>query len=332
MIRSEFHSRAFTIIELLVAIGILCLLVAIALPAVQATRESARRAQCQNNLHQIGLAIHGYHADHNTFPPAVTGHRDWYCGTFSLQVRLLPYLDQTVVFNSINFALGSWPPDTYNLPLSPSEMAADAINATVFRASMSAFLCPSDGLALGPANNYRGNVGVGPGKHTTIELPDSGNGIFPELYMINTSQITDGLSHTAAFSERLRGTDLVASPNPSRDAFLQPFKLYTADQLIQGCRIAPRLNLRPFVANGAWWFWTGRERTLYNHAQTPNGPVPDCLLAQSIPAEGLSTARSLHPGGVNVLTADGSCRFVLETISQPVWRGLGTRNGSELID
>jgi len=112
MIRSKVHRRGFTLIELLVAIGILCLLVAIALPAVQAARESARRAQCQNNLHQIGLALHGYHADHNTFPPAVTGTRNGYSGAFSLQVRLLPHLDRSTLFNSINFASGTWPPDT----------------------------------------------------------------------------------------------------------------------------------------------------------------------------------------------------------------------------
>ena len=332
MIGSKVHARGFTLVELLVVMGVLCLLVAIALPAVQAARESARRSLCQNNLHQIGLAIHGYHADHNTFPPAITVNRVGYAGAFSVQVRLLPHLDQSTLFNSINFEPGTWPPDTYNTPITPEQKTGNSTNATVYQNSISTFLCPADGLASGPANNYRGNTGVGPGMHTSIELPDSGNGIFPELSMINASHVTDGLSHTVAFSERVHGSNIVTSPSPDRDAFLQPFKLFTADQSIQGCRIAPRLKLPAFVAHGAWWFWTGRERTLYNHAQTPNGFVPDCLLAHGIPAEGLATARSLHPGGVNALTADGSCRFVLETISQPVWRGLGTRNGSELVD
>jgi prepilin-type N-terminal cleavage/methylation domain-containing protein/prepilin-type processing-associated H-X9-DG protein len=332
MTRSKVHPRGFTLIELLVTIGILCLLVAIALPAVQAARESARRAQCQNNLHQIGVALHGYHVDHNTFPPANTGVHASYWGTFSLHVRLLPHLDQAILFNSINCAEGTWPPDTYNAPLKPWQVAVDAMNATASHASVSAFLCPSDGLASGPSNSYRGNVGVGPAKNTSVEYPDSGNGLFPEVLMINASHITDGLSHTAAFSERLCGTGRSDSPNPGRDAFAQPFELFTADQLIQGCRLAPRQGHKPFVTNGAWWFWTGRERTLYSHAQGPNGSVPDCLMMQVITAKGMATARSLHPGGVNVMMADGSCRFVLETISQPVWRGLGTRNGAELID
>jgi prepilin-type N-terminal cleavage/methylation domain-containing protein/prepilin-type processing-associated H-X9-DG protein len=332
MIRPQAHRRGFTLIELLVSTGILCLLVAIALPGVQAAREAARRAQCQNNLHQIGLALHGYHADQNTFPPAATGTHAWYWGMFSLQVRLLPYLEEATLFNSINFAEGTWPPDTYNAPLKPWQAAIDAMNGTVSGTSIATFLCPSDGLASGSANSYRGNVGVGPAKNTSVEYPDSGNGIFPEVLMINASQVTDGLSHTAAFSERLRGTGLLASPSPERDAFLQPYELFTADQLIQGCRIAPRQKHAPFVANGAWWFWTGRERTLYNHAQAPNGPVPDCILMQTLTTKGMATARGLHHGGVNVLMADGSCRFVHETISILVWRGLGTRNGSELID
>lgn len=332
MMRAKFHRKGFTLIELLVVVGIICIVVAIALPAVQSSREAARRAQCQNNLHQIGIALHGYQIDNNTFPPAVTGIRALYWGTFSLHVRLLPYIEQNILYNSINFALGTWPPDTFNTPLTPDRASVNAINSTCSQTTISIFHCPSDGLAVGPSNSYRGNVGVGPARQTSIEYPDSGNGIFPEIAMINAAQVTDGLSHTAGFSERLCGAGNRATPNPTRDSFATPFELFTADQLIQGCRVGPREHFAPFVFNGAWWFWTGRERTLYNHAQVPNGEVPDCLSPQAITAKGMSTARSLHPGGVNVLMCDGSCRFVVETISQPVWRGLGTRNGSELVD
>jgi prepilin-type N-terminal cleavage/methylation domain-containing protein/prepilin-type processing-associated H-X9-DG protein len=325
--------RGFTLIELLVVIGIICILMAISLPAVQSAREAARRASCQNNLHQIGLALHGYQIDHNTFPPPFVGFRAEYAGYFSVQVRLLPYLDQRADYNAINFALGTWPPDTYEMKLKKAQVADNSLNITVSQSSIATFLCPSDSRARGSGNSYRGNVGVGPAKQTSIEYPDSGNGIFPEILMINAAQVTDGLSHTAAFSERVCGSGLSASPSFERDAFAWPFELFTADQLLQGCQLSPLQHYySAFVNNGAWWFSSGRDRTLYSHAQVPNGTVPDCLQTHAFTPKGMSTARSRHPGGVNALMADGSCRFVVESIAQPVWRGLGTRNGSELVE
>jgi prepilin-type processing-associated H-X9-DG protein len=107
----------------------------------------------------------------------------------------------------------------------------------------------------------------------------------------------------------------------------------TADDLITSCRIAarPENNAKGYVSSGASWFCTGPDLTLYNHAQAPNGKVPDGLL-MALPPFGMATARSRHLGGVNVLMGDGSTRFVGETINQDVWRGLGTRNGQELVD
>jgi prepilin-type processing-associated H-X9-DG protein len=86
------------------------------------------------------------------------------------------------------------------------------------------------------------------------------------------------------------------------------------------------------VSGGWYWFWTGRERTLYNHAQTPNGPIPDCLGFAMMTAAGMSTARGNHRTGVNVLFGDGSLRFVSNGIHRATWRALGTRNGGEIVD
>ena len=107
----------------------------------------------------------------------------------------------------------------------------------------------------------------------------------------------------------------------------------TADQLLIACAIAARPGNAPgFVDSGRWWFWTGRERTLYNQAQVPNGSIPDCTYGGMTPMIDMATARSPHPGGVNVLMGDGSGRFVSDSIAQPVWRAFGTRNGGELVD
>ena len=108
--------------------------------------------------------------------------------------------------------------------------------------------------------------------------------------------------------------------------------IYSADELLLGCRIAAVPGAEPIYASGGHsWFWNGRERTSFTHTQQPNGRVPDCIQQNAVTI-GMATARSCHPGGVNALMGDGSLRFVMETISLPVWRGLGTRNGGEFVD
>ena len=87
-----------------------------------------------------------------------------------------------------------------------------------------------------------------------------------------------------------------------------------------------------FRSGGLWWFWTGKDQTLYTHTQPPNGRIVDCLTSGQQPPSGMVTARSMHPGGVNALMGDGSVRFVSDSIDPAVWRGLGTRNGAELVD
>jgi len=329
--------RAFTLIELLAVLGVLSIVIALLLPAVQSAREAARRAQCQSNLHQIGVALHSYHDAQHCFPPAVTtvprSHGAFYGGLYSVQVRLLPYLDQAAAYNAVNFQTGTWPPDTFMFPITDLQLQLNAANSTVYQTAMGVFLCPSDGGPFSQAgNNYRGNTGVGPSGAPWAEFPDSGNGLFPEGGSIIISKVTDGLSHTVAFSERVRGSGR-EPPDPERDMFHRTGIANTADQLVVACRIAARpSNVSGFVDNGRWWFWTGKERTLYNHAQVPNGPVPDCTYGAMIPMMDMATARSRHPGGVHALMADGSGRFIPSSINQAVWRGLGTRNGRELVD
>ncbi|CAN5901191.1 DUF1559 domain-containing protein [soil metagenome] len=341
MVRGHRTSRsrgAFTLIELLTVIGIVSLLLALTLPAVQAARESARRLACRSNLRQIGLALHSYHEVNGCFPigatlPVRSPWRDYY----SPHARLLPYLDQATLYSSINFESGTFPPERpgLRLYLHPRYRALNAINATASQTRIAHFLCPSDASPLDEAgNNYRANTGVGfhyrPGPGRT----DSGNGLMPERTLTSMDRVPDGLSHTTAFSERLRGSGRDGHPMLHRDSYLLELGPYEADLLMQACKYAA-VRTSPygtFVFGGRWWFWKGRERTHYTHTQPPNGFVPDCTYGSQPSAMGMMTARSSHPGGVNVLMGDGSVRFAADGIELQIWRALGTRNGGELVD
>jgi prepilin-type N-terminal cleavage/methylation domain-containing protein len=174
--------RGFTLIELLVVVSIIGLVTALVLPAVQSSREAARRMQCVNNLKQIGLALHNYEGSNRSFPlnwgtPRVdpTLGTPFYVGArpYSALTRLLPYLDEQPIFASINFNVETYPDGDGSAFPFPQ-------NATAFATSIATYLCPSDG---GPTptpdgSNYRGNYGVGPSPSTTAETYDSGNGFY----------------------------------------------------------------------------------------------------------------------------------------------------------
>ena len=339
--RPSYRPGGFTLIELLVVVALIATLVGLLLPAVQSVREAARRASCANNLKQIGLAMHAYHAQYNAFPFQSTWYHpelqpmpppcapDWPNDCFSAQVRLTPFLEQTAVFNSLNTSLELCPELGFSL---------NRANTTAVNIRLAVLICPSDGLAsssIGYPISYRGNVGVGPNSSTNSEAPDSGNGFFPHQDRFSASLITDGLSSTVAFSEREIGTGGVGPASPSRD--LGDIGIYqrggdlTADYALEVCRIAAASPKFPFVSNaGYFWYKASRSNSYYTHAQEPNGLIPDSVDGSA--EDGVVTARSLHPGGVNALMGDGSTRFVTELIQRSVWRALGTRNGGELVE
>ena len=254
---------------------------------------------------------------------------DYYFGYYSHHVRLLPYLDQAALYNAINFSVGTAPK-----VMRPSLAASNAANQTAINTRVALFLCPSDGGPLDESGvNYRGNVGVGPTHGTSILHPDSNNGLIPQTGLVRTASVQDGLSHTAAFSERLRGSGPAKAADTDRDVWSFHGYVSTADDQLKMCQIVARPDARGVYADaGRYWFWFGREQTFYCHGQTPNGRVPDCLDLLMKGGVGMVTARSGHDGGVNALMGDGSCRWVSSSISLPVWRALGTRSGGELVD
>ena len=334
--RSASIRFGFTLIELIVVVSIIGLLISLTLPAVQSSREAVRRSQCANNLRQIGLALHNYEAANKSFPlnwgnPRVdpTRNHPYYIGgrPYSALTRLLPYLDQQPVYASINFKVETYPISNETGLLFPQ-------NVTAFRTNLAVFLCPSDGPSSPTSYrcNYRGNYGVGPSIGTTQETYDSGNGFYSFPGVLGSQSFPDGLSHTAAYSERLRGTgsgDILAPARDFGDILVMPYCITRdADTALDCCRLASTKGFPAYRMAGFAWFYGDFECTAYNHGRslmagspTRSWPVPGSALQR----------RSLHPGGVNCLMADGSTRFVKESIVRKFVR-LGTRNGDELVE
>ena len=308
------------------------------LPAVQQAREASRRLACGNNLKQIGLALHSYHAAHGAFPPdslpypdgpgrhaAIPGGRPQW---LSALARILPHLEQAALYHAINFA------DEFSP--SPDHLTPSPALRTAYGTRVGVFLCPADAWSTDGRNSYRGNAGVGPSPGPSDASPDSGNGFFTYNGVTSTADFADGLSHTAAFSERLRGTGRTAGAVRERDmSDLDSYPdclIKTADHALKCCLAAGRTAFPAFVHTGWTWLYAGRMHTTYCHAQEPNGRLPDGSSGTFGHGWGVTTARSWHRGGVNVVMADGSVRFVSEHIQRPIWRSLGTRDGGELVE
>jgi hypothetical protein len=216
------------LIELLMVLAILSIGAGLMLPAVHMAREAARNATCQNNLRQISTAAHQYLADHGMFPfSQVVGWR--YQGNYSLHTRILPYIGQNHLYNGINMQVGTFP-KVLGIPRREAEqIELNGMNATCRETRIAVFVCPSDRSAPWASTSYRGNAGVGPSYHQDAEFPDSGRGIFSEFEMVTPANVPDGLSHTAAFSERLLGSGRSENPDLARDFLWVPAFVRTAD-------------------------------------------------------------------------------------------------------
>jgi prepilin-type N-terminal cleavage/methylation domain-containing protein/prepilin-type processing-associated H-X9-DG protein len=311
----------FTLIELLVVIAIIAVLIGLLLPAVQAAREAARRVQCSNNLKQLGLAIANYHDVNNAIPPTANNTG---ANNFSLKSRLLPYLEQTVMFSALNFSFS----------------ATDANNSTIHNnANLSAFLCPSDGNYPQPnvsATNYPNNVGLSrttPGSSTlgSLDGPAYKMGQPPEDRVVSFATITDGTSNTAIFSEFIKGNNTFSAPmlslvfdttiseTPGQTPLFwqqqcqqnSPTAVYTqkgTDWIIQDCGKGGCFSMVMVPNSRACWYGTGSNT---DHT--------------------LVGASSNHPGGVNVTLMDGSVRFIKNSVSSQTWWALATKAGGEVI-
>jgi prepilin-type N-terminal cleavage/methylation domain-containing protein/prepilin-type processing-associated H-X9-DG protein len=369
-VRIRTH-RAFTLIELLVVVAIIAVLIALLLPAVQAAREAARRIQCVNNLKQLGLGIHGYHSTNNCLPPlwgsfanpnygAPLDGQGW---PLNWAVTLLPYIEQTALYNSANNACAGGAYDAANL---------NTLTAT----KVSVLICPSESIKFGPwiaasFTNYHANMGgpasiygwTGPivpmnGAYSGVpghaNIPEeAGSGTNSNLGTFGFESVTDGTSNTAMFSEALVGLNGYIStavpgnrPNSLRVSYQTSFIVSwdkgdgaQALQFVQTCQTLPATTAPTDPTQWSGACWDGGHAGIlhfnaYNHTNTPNGL--SCVAANSWggPSGGFNdaiTASSLHTGGVNICFTDGSVKFVKDSISIPVWWAIGTRNQSELV-
>lgn len=321
----------FTLIELLVAIGVISLLIALLLPAVQQAREAALRAQCASQLRQIGLALHNYVDVYGRTPGAIkrwvidTGtRREHIYRNLSPQAQLLPYLDQSDLWHRIDLReAGDF---TYDDPPSSN------VNADVMFQPIPVFRCPSEPTSPG-VNSYRICTGSSPLHVKRLsETPgvDSGLlGIGTSYAGVRFADVPDGLSTTAAFSERVFGdfdSDIYTPWTDFADVPLHSGTL--PDQVAQDCSrtSASPSSHRSYL--GATWLITSLQFTQYNHVLTPNSTTPDCANNRGGQA---MTARSLHSRGVNLLLLDGSVRFVAGTIDTSVWRAIASMSGGETV-
>lgn len=328
-------ARGFTLVELLVVVAIIGLLIMLLLPAVQAARESARRLSCTNNLKQIGIALHAYHGAHGVLPFGCGPDRDGPVASlgslgdrrYSTHSQLLPYLEQKPVYDAINFNVAPFHPyinaATWNEEVYAAPQAL-VVNGRAATVQISCFLCPSDTDRIRAPwghNNYRAcNGGSWSGR--------LGNGMFGQNSKVRFGDVRDGLSQTAMFSERVKGTWNHDSYEPQSSIF-DLAGVWTEEAFREECARLTFQEAKQYdhdVESGQTWLEGNMNWTRYNHVLPPNRLA--CKNGFTWDGVALPPS-SRHPGGVNVLFGDGTVRFVAETVDAELWHGAGTIAGSE---